>query len=205
MELNAKKKYKLIEIETPGDPTTEVEEYESPYVVVGRVILKIIYKVFQFGLYLVITFLELLIKLLKAMFLRDFRPFGIVTEGKNNFLNNIARKEINREKIRFTADYMGRHEYTFPRSDTFLNSYKEIQERLKAVSEHNINLNNELYKDTIKQINCLIVESEKQALKQGYEYARETKYKLDTSTVYQDFIQDKVMQGESNRKFKEGE
>lgn len=204
MELNAKKKYRLIEIETPGDPT-EVEEYESPYVAVGRVIGKLIFKVFQFGLYLVITFLELLIKLLKAMFLRDFKPFGIVTDSKNSFLNKIAKKEINKEKIRFTADYMGRHEYTFPRSDTFLNSYKEIQERLKAVSEHNINLNNELYKDTIKQINCLIVESEKQALKQGYEYARETKYKLDTSTVYQDFIQDKVMQGESNRKFKEGE
>lgn len=201
MELNAKKKYKLVEIEAPEDPT-EVKEYESPYVVIGRVIGKLIFKVFQFGLYLVIVFLELLIKLLKAMFLRDFRPFNFILEAKEKRLDRRAKDNINKEKIRFASDFLCRHEYVFPRTDTFLNDYKEIQQRLKDISENNINLSNELYHDTMKRISILVTEAEKQALKEGYTYARETKYKLDTSTVYDEFIQDKVMQGESNRKFR---
>lgn len=204
MELNAKKKYRLIELETPTDPT-EIEECESPYLILIKAIIKAVFKLLKFSLYLVISFLEMLIKLIKVLFLNDYEPFGTVKETGNNFLNKIAKKEINKEKIRFTSDYLGRHEFIFPRSDLFLNSYKEIQQRLKDISEHNINLNNELYKDTIKQINCLIVEAEKQSLKLGYEYCRETKYKLDTSTVYDEFIQSKIMTGESNRKFRSEE
>ena len=200
MDLNAKKKYRLIELETPTEE--EIEEYENPYLIFIKQIIKATFKLLKFSLYLVISFLELLIKLIKVLFLNDYEPFGTVKETGNNFLNKIAKKEINKEKIRFASDYMGRHEFIFPRSDLFLNTYKEIQQRLKDISEHNINLNNELYKDTIKQINVLVVEAEKQSLKLGYEYCRETKYKLDTSTVYDEFVQDKIMQGECNRKFK---
>lgn len=202
MELNAKKKYRLIELETPTDPT-EMEECESPYLIFIKQVIKAALKLFKFSLYLVISFLELMIKLLKVLFnMNEYKPLQGVTDGKDSFLNRIAQKEINKEKIRFASDYMGRHEFIFPRSDLFLNSYKEIQQRLKDISENNIKLNNELYKDTIKQINVLVVEAEKQSMKLSYEYARETKYKLDTSTVYDDFIADRIMQGECNRKFK---
>lgn len=178
-------------------------EQRNIYIDLLEGLFKLTIKALKFSLYMCVSFLELLIKLIKVLFnLNDYKPLQSFTEGRNNFLNSIAQKEINKEKIRFTFDYMGRHEFIFPRSDLFLSCYKEIQQRLKGISEHNINLNNELYKDTIKEINCLIVEAEKQSLKLGYEYARETKYKLDTSTVYDEFVQDKIMQGECNRKFK---
>lgn len=199
MELNAKKKYRLIELETK----TDTEEYESPYLTLAKGIIKANLKVLKFSLYLCIGFLELIIKLIKVLFnLTDYKPFKAITDSKNSFLSNIAHDNINREKVKFASDFMCRHEYSFPRSDTFLNCYKEIQQRLKNISDNNIELNNALYRDTIKQINVLIVEAEKQALKQGYGYAKETKYKLDASTVYEEFIQNKVMQGDSNRKFK---
>lgn len=166
-------------------------------------LFKVIVRALKFTLYLFISFLELLIKIVKVLFnLNDYRPLQSFTEGRNSILNRIAQREINKEKIRFTSDYLGRHEYIFPRSDQFLNSYKEIQERLKDIADNNIKLNKELYKDTIKQINVLIVEAEKVAMKQAYRYAKETKYKLDETDVYDSFIQNKVMQGESNRKFK---
>ncbi len=179
----------------------EKEEKEEQNIYIN--IIKGIIAALKFSLYICINILEILIKIIKVLFnINDYKPFQCIESNKISFLNRIAEREIDKEKIRFASDYLGRHEYTFPRSDTFLNCYKEIQQRLKDISDNNINLNRELYIDTIKQINALIVESEKQALKQGYTYAKETKYKLDASTVYEDFIQDKIMQGESNRKFK---
>lgn len=202
MDLNAKEKYRLIELETKTD-TEEIEEYESPYLTLAKGIIKANLKVLKFSLYLCIGFLELIIKLIKVLFnLTDYKPFKTITESKNSFLNNIAYDNINKEKVKFASDFMCRHEYSFPRSDTFLNCYKEIQQRLKNISDNNIELNNALYRDTIKQINVLIVEAEKQALKQGYGYAKESKYKLDITDAYDSYIENKIMQGESNRKFK---
>ena len=156
----------------------------------------------KFTTYLIISFLEYLIKILKIIFnLTDYEPFKPITDSKNTMLDRIAYKNINKEKIRFTTDFLCRHEYVFTRSDMYLSTYKMVQQRLKDVSDNNIKLNNDLYRDTIKQINILIVESEKQALSEGYGYARETQYKLDTSTVYDNFIQNKIMTGQSNRKF----
>lgn len=184
---------------------TEINYLKEVFKIV-KSILKAALVVFRFNVYLAISFLELIIKLIKVLFnLNEYKPLKSITEGRESILDRIAHKNINKERIRFSTDYLCRHEYTFPRSDTFLNTYKTIQQRLKDISDNNINLNNDLYKDTIYQINVLIVEAEKQALSEGYSYARETKYKLDTSTVYEDFIQEKVMTGESNRKFKEGE
>ncbi len=169
-----------------------------------NVALKGIVSALKFSLYLVISFLELFIKVLKVLFnLTDYKPLKAITDGRESILDRIAFRNINKERIRFSTDFLCRHEYNFPRSDNFLNTYKTIQSRLKDISDNNINLNNDLYKDTIYQINVLIVEAEKQALSEGYSYARETKYKLDTSTVYEDFIQEKIMTGESNRKYKE--
>ena len=182
------------------------ENTEAPNVAYSEVLVLLFKRIIsglKFSLYLVISFLEILIKILKIIFnLNEYKPFKSFTESKEGILNRIADKNINKEKIRFTTDFLCRHEYNFPRTDLFLATYKLIQQRLKDVSDNNIRLNNDLYRDTIKQINILIVEAEKKALSEGYSYARETKYKLDTSTVYEDFIQDKVMKGESNRKYK---
>lgn len=167
-----------------------------------KLIFKSIIKLLKFSIYIVISLLEVFIRLIKVLFnLNDYKPLQGVTDSKNSFLTRIAKKEINKEKIRFVSDYLGRHEYIFPRSDNFLNCYKEIQQRLKNISDNNIELSYELYHDTMKRISILVTEAEKQALREGYSYARETKYKLDTSTVYDEFIQDRVMQGESNRKY----
>lgn len=185
------------------------KEEAQDYAIFSEVLniaLKGIVSALKFSLYLVISFLELFLKVIKVLFnLTDYKPLKSLSEGKQSILDKIAHRNINKERIRFSTDLLCRHEYNFPRSDMFLTTYKTIQERLKNISDNNINLSNELYKDTLYQINVLIVEAEKQALNQGYSYARETKYKLDTSTVYEDFVQEKIMTGESNRKYKEGD
>lgn len=197
-ENNTKQTYVLKEKE-------EAQDY-AIFSEVLNIALKGIVSALKFSLYLVISLLELVIKLIKVLFnLTEYKPLQSLTEGRESILDRIAHRNINKERIRFSTDFLCRHEYNFPRSDMFLNTYKTIQQRLKDISDNNINLSNELYKDTIYQINVLIVEAEKQALSEGYSYARETKYKLDTSTVYEDFIQEKVMTGESNRKYKEGD
>lgn len=176
---------------------------ENNIYILVQTVLKATIKALKFSLYLIVNFLELFLKVIKVLFnLTEYKPFKSITEGKESILDRIAFRNINKEKIRFSTDFLCRHEYSFPRSDNFLNTYKTIQQRLKDISDNNIKLNNDLYKDTIYQINVLVVEAEKQALSEGYSYARETKYKLDTSTVYEDFIQEKIMTGESNRKFK---
>lgn len=199
MELNAKKKYRLIEIETPGDPT-EVEEYESPYVAVGRAIGKLIFKVFQFGLYLTVTFLELLIKLLKAMFLRDFRPFNFILEAKETALDNRAKRNIDKYKIKFATEKLTRHVYEFERSEIYNSTYKEIQDKLKDFSDNNVAINHDIYKDILAKIDVLTVEVEKKALQEGYDYAAYTKYRLSDEEVYEDFIEYKIMRGEGHGK-----
>lgn len=177
-------------------------EYESYYIQIARLILKVLH----FSIYVVISFLELLIKLLKTLFnLNEYKPFEGIIEGKNNILNRIAQQEINNERIKVVAEYNCKHEYVFTRSNDFNNCYKEIQLRLKNISEHNIELNRDLYIDTIKRINSLIVLAEREAMKQSYSYAKQTKYKLDESNVYDSYIQDKIMQGESSIKFRSEE
>ena len=59
-----------------------------------------------------------------------------------------------------------------------------------------LRLNEELAKDTIKRLDIILLEAEKQSLKDGYKYAKETKYKLSDDEVYSDFIENKIMRGE---------
>lgn len=174
-------------------------------------ILKVLIKVSKFSLYIAISFLEMFLNVLKVIFnLTDYSPFKGLTEGliatREDRLDKRAREKVSKERTKFASEYLCRHEFVFPRSDEYLNTYREIQSRLQNFSEHNIELTTELYRDTMKQISILVVEAEKQALKQGYQYARDTKYKIDVSEAYDEYIQSKVMQGESNRKYRaEGE
>lgn len=178
-------------------------EQRNLYIDLLEGLFRLTIRALKFSLYLCISFIELLIKIIKVLFnMTEYKPFKSITDSKNSFLNRIAHDNINREKIRFATEYMCRHEYSFQRSKEFNDCYKEIQSRLKDISENNIKLNTELYKDTIYQINILIVEAEKEAMKQSYAYAKQTRYKLDKEEVYDSYIQDKILKGESNRKFR---
>lgn len=178
-------------------------EQRNIYIDLLEELFRLTIRAMKFSLYLVISFLELLIKIIKVLFnMTEYKPFQSFTEGRNNFLNNIAQQEINRERVKFVTEYNCKHEYIFPRTQEFNECYKEIQTRLKDISEHNIELNRELYIDTIKRINALVVMAEREAMKESYAYAKKTKYKLDETEVYDSYILDKIMQGESNRKFR---
>lgn len=170
-------------------------------------IMKAIIKVSKFCLYVAISFLEMFLNVMKVIFnLTDYSPFTGLTEGliqaREDRLDKRAREKVSKERTKFATEYLCRHEFVFPRSDEYLNTYKEIQSRLQSFSEHKIELTQELYRDTMKQISILVVEAEKQALKQGYQYARDTKYKIDVSEAYDEYIKSQVMQGESNRKYR---
>ena len=50
--------------------------------------------------------------------------------------------------------------------------------------------------DILKKINVLVFEAEKNALREGYKFSKETKYQLNEEDVYPNYIKDRVMRGE---------
>lgn len=177
----------------------EIVSENNVYIEIGKLVLK----VFKFGLYLLVTFLELFIKLLKALFLNEYEPFKQVKEGRNNLLNKIAAKNINRYKIQYVSEHLSRHEYNFQRSEQFLAQYKYLQDKLKQIADNEINLNDDIYRDIFKRISILVSEAENKALQEGYNHARKTRYRLYDDEIYEDFIRDKVMKGEANTDWKD--
>lgn len=171
-------------------------------------ILKIILRIMKFGLYFGISILELFIKILKVIFnLTDYKPLQHVTDSKNNFLNNIAAKEINKYKIKFATEKLTQHTYEFERSELFSSTYKDIQEKLKDFADNGVVINHDIYKDILNKIDILTIEADRKALQEGYRYAKVTKYKLQDNEVYSDFIQYKIMGGEgigkTNQEYRE--
>lgn len=167
-------------------------------------LIKLIIRALKLSLYICINFLEMFIKLLKILFgLNDYRPFQAVTDTKNSFFNRIAQRNINQYKIQFATDILSRHEYNFKRSNQFLAQYKYIQDKLKDISTNEILINDEIYRDIFKRISILVSEAENKALEEGYNHARKTHYRLYDDEIYEDYIRDKVMKGESNTDWKE--
>ena len=161
-------------------------------------------KALKFSTYLVISFLELLIKIMKVLFnLNDYRPLRAITEGKNSILNRIADSNINQYRVKFVADNLSRHEYNFQRSEQFLAQYSYLQKELQKIADNQIVINTDIYRDIFKRISILVAEAENKALKEGYNYARETKYKLYDNDIYNDYIRDKVLKGDSNTDWRE--
>lgn len=201
MDIKAKKKYRLIEIETPKNQT-EIEEYESPYLVIGKAIGKLILKVFKFSIYICIATLELIIKLIKALFnLNEYNPLGFISEAREKALDDRAAKNINKERMRFATEKLTRHTYEFERSEIYNLVYKEIQDKLKDFADNNVAINRDIYKDILNKIDILTVEVEKKALDEGYNYATFTKYRFsDEEEIYSNFIEYKIMKGEGHGK-----
>ena len=132
----------------------------------------------------------------RVLFLQDYEPFKCVKDSKNNFLNKIARKNINDYKIQFASEILARHEYNFQRSEQFLAQYKYLQSELKRISDNKILINDDIYKDIFKRISILVAEAENKALREGYNHARNTRYKLYDDEIYNDFVKDRVLKGE---------
>ena len=173
-------------------------ETENIYIEIGRTLGRLFLKVFQFSLYLSVTFLQLIINLLKALFLSGYEPFKPLKEGKDGLLEKAANKKINEYKIQFASDFLSRHEYNFNRSLQYKAQYKYLQDKLKEIADNKITLNDAVYKDIFKRISILVSEAERQALQEGYNHARKTHYSLYGDEISEDFIRDKVLSGQSN-------
>ena len=192
-ETNTKQTYVLKE-ELEQDQEQEVE-VEVFYFELVKKIVKAGLVVFKFVSYLMISFLELLIKVIKGMFFNDYKPFKCVTDSKDSFLDNIAKKHIKKNtKPHATV----RHSYEFTRSELFARNYSHIEKLLKECANNGITIINDIYKDILKRIDIIVVEAEREALQEGYSYATYTKYRLSEDEVFDDYIQYKIMRGEGH-------
>lgn len=170
---------------------------ESTYIEILRLTLR----VFKFSFYLAISFLELLLKVLKVLFnLTEYKPLQPITEGKNSFLNHIASEKIEEYEQKYSVAFLTRHTYQFERSELYSSTYKYIQEHLKDFADNGVVLNQDIYRDILTKIDILTVEADKKALQEGYNYAKTSKYKLSNEEVYNDFIEYKIMRGEGHGK-----
>ena len=197
-DTNTKQTYVLKE-----EPEEELQPsfWFDTFPMIVKTIIKLAIKLFKFSLYIVICILELVIKLLKALFnLNEYKPFRFVSDARESILDDRAKKNINQERVKFATERLTRHTYEFERSNLYSNTYKYIQEKLKDFADNNVAINNDIYKDILSKIDVLTVEVEKKALQEGYSYAAYTKYRLSDEEVYEDFIEYKIMRGEGNSK-----
>lgn len=193
-DTNTKQTYVLKE-----EPETTEVDYLRAAFKLFKFIFKSILIAFKFSMYLVISFLELLIKIIKVLFrFNEYKPFRSFTEGKNGILDKIADKNINKYKVKFVADNLSRHEYNFQRTEEFLAQYNYLQQELQKIADNKVLINTEIYRDIFKRISIIIAEAENKALKEGYDYARRTHYQLYDDDIYENFMRDKVMTGQSN-------
>ena len=170
------------------------EKEKNIYIEILKVLIKLMFKAFKFGLYLVLELLKLLIRVIEGIFkLDEYRPFQSVSDSLESKRDAQIKNYIDKNtKLHATT----RHTYTFVRSETFAKNYNVVTERIDQVASLDLRLNDELAKDTIKILDIILLEAEKQSLKDGYKYAKETKYKLSDDEVYSDFIENKIMRGE---------
>lgn len=185
---------------------TEEKESYNPYIVYTkallRLLIKLTIKLARFSLYVVISFLKKFIAIVERLFLNDYKPLSRVTEAKNSILDKRAKENINKYEIQFASQLLSRHEYNFQKSEQFLAQYKYLQNELKQMADNEIPINADIYKDIFKRVSIIVSEAENVALREGYKYAKETKYKLLDEEIYNDFIRDKVLSGQSNTDWK---
>lgn len=190
-ETNTKQTYVLQE-EHEHDQEQQIEVF---YFELVKKIVRVALIVFKFVSYLVISFLELLIKVIKGMFFSDYKPFKWVTDSKESFLDNIAKKHIKKNTKPYAKT---RHSYEFTRSELFARNYSHIEKLLKECANNGITINESIYKDILKRIDIIVIEAEREALQEGYSYATYTKYRLSEDEVFDDYIQYKIMRGEGH-------
>ena len=192
-DTNTKQTYVLQE-EQEEEQEVKIEVF---YFELVKKIVRAAFMVLKFSLYLVISFLELLIKVIKGMFFSEYKPFKRFTDSKANFMDNMAKDYV----IKNTKPHAKtRHQYEFTRSELFARNYSKIDTMLKECAKNGITINEDIYKDILKRIDIIIVEAEREALQEGYSYAAFTKYRLKDDEVFDDYIQYKIMRGEGHGK-----
>ena len=181
----------------------QINESINIYLEILKAAFKLGLRVFQFVLYLIVTTIEKFLRVIKSLFLNGYEPFKGVVSSKNSILDRIADKNINKYKVKFVAENLSRHEYNFQRTEEFLAQYSYLQKKLQKIADNEIIINTEIYRDIFKRISILIAEAENKALKEGYDYARRSHYQLYDDEIYENFMRDKVLKGESNTDWKE--
>lgn len=167
----------------------EEQEQEEHFIVK---LIRLCFSFAKFSLYICVTLLELLLKIIRTLFLNEYVPL-------ENIIDNIKYKRALKQEKQIN-EYLSQnrgakieHTYEFKHSETFSSSYKILVERIIQISENKLTLNEELKLDTINRIKLIIQECESVGLAEGYKYAKETNYKFDNEEdIYNYFICDRV-------------
>lgn len=186
------------------EKTREQEEIQFAYNVFILFLQKIFilaFKLLRFCLYLAILFIEMFLNIIKKLFLQEYDPFKNLKKAKQDRADEQARDYI----FRNTKPHaVVKHSYEFIRSRVFAKKYSEIDNLLLKCAKYGAQFNDDVYNDVMKKIDILIIEAEKQAHIEGYEYAKETKFKFDSQEEFNFYVKDKVMKGvdyrEQNKK-----
>lgn len=143
---------------------------------------------FKFSIYLIISFLQMIINIIYT--LMDFDNWG--------FLNR--RNEVKEDRLLEVEvvenENTSKHEYVVKRSAKYNSMYEGIEGLLQVDSGQQAVIDDMMAEDILKKIDIIVCESEKNALQQGYKFARETKYILNDGEVYESYIKSRVMRGE---------
>ena len=183
--------YKLYEETELND---EEEEYEDASLIK---FIRFSLKFCKFSLFLAITFIELLIKLVKTVFnLNDYKPFKAVSDL---YEEHMDRKTLDYFEKHTEPHAVRTHRYEFIRSKVFAKNYLSIDKLLTNIYKNNAELNKDMYKDLMARIDILICESEKQAFAESYKYAKETHYNFESQYAFDRYIKDRIMKGEDHR------
>lgn len=62
-------------------------------------------------------------------------------------------------------------------------------------------MNEDLYKDIMKRLDIIITEAERQAHAEGYKFAKQTRYKFESTEEFDKYIEDRVLRGEDYREY----
>lgn len=124
------------------------EKEKNIYIEILKVLIKLIFKAFKFGLYVVLQLLKLLISVIEGIFkLDEYRPFQAVSDSLETKRDAQIKDYIDRNtKLHATT----RHTYTFVRSETFAQNYNIVTERIDQVASLDLRLNEELAKNTMQ-------------------------------------------------------
>ena len=146
----------------------------------------------QFALYLIVNFIKLFLKIIETLFLKDFRLFENIKVKKDLKMQNYI-KQNTKQKYAVIA-----HTFEFIRSRIFVKNYNYINKELKKMCNHEIEINDDIRRDILKRMNIIVIESEKKAFAEAYQYAKETRYIFDHEEALEEYKKNKILRGESN-------
>lgn len=153
-----------------------------------EIFIKLMYKAMKFcikfSLYLCIRFLQMVIDFISNLL--DFDNF--LKQDQQDTEESLLEVEV--------IEDGNRHEYKLKRSKLYDSKYEDIEKLLKSTNGYDVCIEKSMAEDILKKINVLVFEAEKNALKEGYKFSRETRHELDEEDVYTNYIKSRVMRGE---------